>query len=155
MMPSAVNDINISSNLQKRKTATTLHTVSRSLLSSDIVNVLNFQSPQRRHLPLKLLLGSFFYPLSHLFCMLFASFPFFQPLKWKETDPDKKIVNKINTMMLFISCVINTNWHTSFFRQWRIARSMSLHVPKNFMTLCWWRHEKWLCSLVRHHVVTK
>jgi len=28
----------------------------------------------------------------------------------------------------------------SFFRQCRIARSMSLHVPKNFMTLCSWWH---------------
>lgn len=79
MMPSSVNIINLSSNIQ-RNIAITLQTVSRSFLCPDFVNVFNFQSRQRRHLPLKLLLGSFFYPLSHFFCMLFASLPFFQPL---------------------------------------------------------------------------
>lgn len=32
---------------------------------------------------------------------------------------------------------------TSFFRHWRIARSTSLHVPKNFRTLCWGANRIW------------
>lgn len=37
---------------------------------------------------------------------------------------------------MFFSKRMNNDRRTSSFRQWRISRSTSLHVPKNFMTLC-------------------
>lgn len=99
--------------------------------------------------PSELLLGSFFQSLFHVSCMLLTAGLIFLPLlNCKETkktlmNEKRKKINQRSKQSELLLCLIQKvqkkeKRQTSFLRHARIARSASLHAPKNLMTLCWW-----------------